>query len=160
MQASFLSTPLPLSSLSDASSSIDARARHHYNGRAHIGVSAWPRTRAPHPPTVAHRPRPPPAVAARLAWWEDAAGRRRLVLPHVQEQAVTPLHGEDKSQLGRDSGLPGCAVKKQAFFHVAIKCSMCSRYSWRVLQAFHVDVAKVDLNVAMLRMLHTHFASV
>jgi hypothetical protein len=38
--------------------------------------------------------------------------------------------------------------------------SMCSRYLWRVLQGFHVDVAKVDLNVAMLHMLHTRVASV
>jgi hypothetical protein len=42
MQASFSSTQLPLLSLSDASSSVDAQARHHYSGRVHIGISLAP----------------------------------------------------------------------------------------------------------------------
>jgi hypothetical protein len=161
MQASFSYTPLPPSSLSNASWSADVRAHHHYSGRAHIEVSPWPRARAP--PASSYSCAPAPTSSCSGDWVGLEVGRgqgHRLVLPRVQEQATAPLHGEDESQLGRDSGLSGCAVKKQVLFHVAIKCSMCSRYSWRVLQEFQVDVAKVDLNVAMLHMLHTHVASV
>jgi hypothetical protein len=137
MQTSFSSTPLPLSSHYDVSSRVDARAHHHYNGRAHIGVSLGPeRRRSLHPPTVVHQPRPPPAAAARLAWRQDAARGHRLVLPHIQEQVAAPLQGEDESQLRKDSGLPGCTVKKQAFFHVAIK--------FHVFQIFVKGVARVS----------------
>jgi hypothetical protein len=45
MQASFSYTPLPPSSLSNASLSADVRAHHNYSGRAHIGVSPGPERR-------------------------------------------------------------------------------------------------------------------
>ena len=41
--------------------------------------------------------------------------------------------------------------------HIAIVCLKCFR---RMLQVFHVDVAKVDLDVTMLYLFYTYVASV
>jgi hypothetical protein len=176
MQASFSSTPLPLSSLSNASSSVDARARHHCSGRAHIGVSPWPRARAPHPPTVAHRARPPPAVAARLAWRQDAARGRRLVLPASRSKLPLRCTVRTRASLAETRGCQVVQSRSRPFFMLQsnvpcvpdIREGCCKRSCWccknrskccnvtyatLMLQvsnldvAFFIDMFHVDLNV-------------
>jgi hypothetical protein len=69
MQGSFSYTPLPLSSLANASLSADVRAHHHYSGR----VSPWPRARAP--PASSYSYAPAPTSSCSGSWVGLEAGR-------------------------------------------------------------------------------------
>ena len=53
-------------------------------------------------------------------------------------------------------GKAPCAL---GVYIVASVCSTCLRFFRRILQVFHVDVTKLDLVVAILRMLHRYVAS-
>jgi hypothetical protein len=95
--------------LSDASSSTDARARHHYSGRAHISVSPWPRAREP-----GCRMRP---------WGADWCS------PASKSKQLLPFMVRTRASLAETHGCRVVQSRSRLFFHMVIECSLCSIYS-------------------------------